>query len=124
MKKICLLIISVVLIGCQKKNDTDNKVSIFITIADEYTSTVVLWIDDSLFYEGLYNPGYRAAYTDEMVVAYVEKDSIDRRFRVKINELDTTFMYSMKGVDSLAISVSFYDDLFHVTHSKRAWWRD
>ena len=71
----------------------------------EVEGKVSVWVNDSLIYKGDFIYGKESEYGNEMLVGKVRKDSSLYKFKVKILDRDTTFIYNMSNVDSIAIGL-------------------
>jgi len=103
MKKIFvfLIFIFVAITSCRNEKD------IHIILADDNVDTIVFKINDSLVYNN--TVPIDTSYGNRVLKLKIARTNSIEKFYIQNGNIDSTFYYNMKGVDTLAI---FHIDVF------------
>ena len=98
MKKIIVLIIFIfmaIIISCHNKKD------IHIILTDDNVDTIVFKINDSLVYNNIIP--IDTFYNMRLLKLKITSNNNVEKFYIQNGNIDSTFYYNLKGIDTLAI---------------------
>lgn len=122
------ILISVLILffqSCKHENKVkvENKLSIFYSLPPGRKDRVELYINNKKIYTGKFIYGKNSSFYNDMLIAKINKDSLNLKFKIRIGDKDTSFMYNINGIDSIVFSL---DDKLHIVtnHDSIAWIKD